>query len=67
MSSEIKYLIRFLASLEMTLCDILQMSTNENKECINPDADYGAVRGIHIGDVNNDSVKEMYFFGSGNG
>jgi hypothetical protein len=35
-----------------------------NIQTARSDADYGAVRGIHIGDVNSDGVKELYIAGT---
>lgn len=31
---------------------------------VRPDTDFGAVRGVQVGDVNNDGVKEFYYAGS---
>ncbi len=31
---------------------------------VRPDTDFGAVRGVRVGDVNNDGVKELYYIGT---
>jgi len=31
---------------------------------VRPDTDFGAVRGVRVGDVNNDGIKELYYIGT---